>query len=91
MQSTRLERVCALGGQLTLDPGTFQIVTMKVSKGLGFPVVALPGVGHMPAAGQNDTEAARVFYVAPTRAMQRLVIGVGGLGGNWELVKKVPA
>ena len=47
---------------------------MKVSKGLEFPVVALPGVGHMPAAGEDEKEAARVFYVAATRATQRLVI-----------------
>ena len=53
---------------------------MKVSKGLEFPVVALPGVGHMPAAGEDEKEAARVFYVAATRATQRLVIGVAGNG-----------
>ena len=58
-----------------------QVMTMKVSKGLEFPVVALPGVGHMPAAGEDEQEAARVFYVAATRATQRLVIGVGGDGG----------
>ncbi len=50
----------------------------KVSKGLAFPVVALPGVGHMPAKGEDEHEAARVFYLAATRATQRLVIGVGG-------------
>ena len=58
-----------------------QIMTMKVSKGLEFPVVALPGVGHMPAKDEDEQEAARVFYVAATRATQRLVIGVGGDGG----------
>ena len=51
---------------------------MKVSKGLEFPVVALPGVGHMPVKGEDEQEAARVFYVAAPRATQRLVIGVGG-------------
>ena len=55
-----------------------KVMTMKVSKGLEFPVVALPGVGHMPAAGEDEKEAVRVFYVAATRATQRLVIGVGG-------------
>lgn len=50
---------------------------IKVSKGLEFPVVALPGVGHMPA--KDEQEAARVFYLAATQATQRLVIGVGGL------------
>ena len=60
---------------------TIKVMTMKVSKGLEFPVVALPGVGHMPAPGEDEKEAARVFYVAATRATQRLVIGVGGDGG----------
>ena len=54
---------------------------MKVSKGLGFPVMARPSVGRMPAEGEDEQEAARVFYVAATRATQRLVIGVGGDGG----------
>ena len=62
------------------NPGadTLQIMTMKVSKGLEFPVVALPGVGYMPAKGEDEQEAARVFYVAATRATRSLVIGVGG-------------
>ena len=55
-------------------------MTMKVSKGLEFPVVALPGVGHMPAAGEDEKEAARVFYVAVMRAVQNLVIGVSKNG-----------
>ena len=54
---------------------------MKVSKGLEFPAVALPGVGHMPVPGEDEKEAARVFYVAATRATQRLVMGVTGDGG----------
>jgi len=68
-----------------LGPGDFdptsnkiKVMTMKVSKGLEFPVVALPGVGNMPAPGEDEKEAARVFYVAATRATQRLVMGVGG-------------
>lgn len=57
-----------------------KVMTMRVSKGLEFPVVALPGVGHMPAPGEDEKEAARVFYVAATRATQRLVMGVCGKG-----------
>lgn len=62
------------------NPGAnvIQIMTMKVSKGLEFPVVALPGVGHMPAEGEDEQEAARVFYVAATRATHSLVITVSG-------------
>ena len=55
-----------------------QIMIMKVSKGLQFPVVALPGVGHMPAPGEDEKEAARVFCVAATRATQRLVVAASG-------------
>jgi hypothetical protein len=70
-------------GSGDFDPTSnkIKIMTMKVSKGLEFPVVALPGVGRMPAAGEDEKEAARVFYVAATRATQRLVMGVGGDAG----------
>ena len=50
---------------------------MKVSKGQEFSVMALPGVGYMPAKGEDEQEAARLFYLAATRATRRLVIGVG--------------
>ena len=59
-------------------------MTMKVSKGLESPVVALSGVGHMPGLGADEKKAARVFYAAATRATQRLVMGMAGLGLGWE-------
>ena len=65
-------------GEYNPAADAIQIMTMKVSKGLEFPVVALPGVGHMPAAGEDEQEAVRVVYVAAMRATQWLVIGVGG-------------
>ena len=55
---------------------------MKVSKGLEFPVVALHDVGHMLAQGADEKEAAGVFYVAATRAMQRLVIFSRAMRGD---------
>jgi Nuclease-related domain/UvrD-like helicase C-terminal domain/AAA domain len=64
-----------------------KVMTMKVSKGLEFPIVALPGVGHMPAPGEDEKEAARVFYVAATRATQRLLIGANGYGEFGERLK----
>lgn len=69
-------------GSGDFDPGSdkIKVMTMHASKGLEFPVVALPGVGHMPAPGEDEKEAARVFYVAATRATQRLIIGAGGGG-----------
>ena len=60
---------------------------MKVSKGLGCPGVTLAGVGYLPAKGEEEQEAARVFYVAATRAKHRVVIGVGGdgrFGNDWD-------
>ena len=79
-------RVRKRSGDYQPGADAIQLMTMKVSKGLEFPVVALPGVGHMPAPGEDEKEAARVFYVAATRATQRLVMGVGGDGGFGGLV-----
>ncbi|GAA4419781.1 3'-5' exonuclease [Acidovorax lacteus] len=73
------------------DPlaNSVKVMTMKVSKGLEFPMVAIPGVERLGAeatdAGegaqalseveaQARREAARVLYVAATRATQRLVL-----------------
>ena len=78
-------------GDYNPSANAIQIMTTKVSKGLEFPVVALPGVGHMPAKGEDEVEAARVFYVAATRATQRLVIGAGGdakFGGSYEISRQ---
>ena len=63
------------------------IMTMKVSKGLEFSVVALPSVGYILAAGEDKLEAARVFYVATTRAAHKLVVGIDG---NREFGRKLP-
>ena len=57
-----------------------RIMSIHKSKGLEFPVVALVGVGHMPAEGEDEREEARLFYVGATRATQRLVIGASGGG-----------
>ncbi len=74
--------------ELRSGPGTFnpladsiKLLTMHACKGLEFPVVALAGAGHMPTPGQDEAEEARLFYVAATRATQRLVIPLSGNGG----------
>ncbi|WP_291018859.1 3'-5' exonuclease [Hydrogenophaga sp.] len=69
-------------GAGTFNPAAdcIKVMTMHVSKGLEFPVVALVGVGHMPAAGADERDEARLFYVGATRATQRLIVGVGGAG-----------
>jgi len=87
-------RMCAdvlarrrLPHQVREGPGSFnpaadsiKVMTMHVSKGLEFPVVALVGVGNMPAQGEDERDEARLFYVGATRATQRLIVGVGGNG-----------
>ena len=60
---------------------SIKVMTMHVSKGLEFPVVALVGVGNMPAQGEDERDEARLFYVGATRATHRLIVGVGGAGG----------
>jgi hypothetical protein len=72
------------------QPGAnaIQVMTMKVSKGLEFPIVAIPGLGYMPAPGKNEKDEARLFYVAATRAMQRLVLGVSGGNGFGKMLGK---
>jgi hypothetical protein len=59
---------------------TIKLLTMHVSKGLEFPVVAISGAGQMPEEAQDEVEEARLFYVAATRATQRLLIPLSGKG-----------
>ena len=47
-------------------------MTMHASKGLEFPVIALPGVGRVPEKGHSEIDEARLFYVAATRATDTL-------------------
>ena len=69
-------------GSGTFDPlaDTIKVLTMHASKGLEFPVVALSGAGQMPGEGQVEAEEARLFYVAATRATQRLLIPLSANG-----------
>ncbi len=53
---------------------SIKIMTMHSSKGLEFPVVAIPGVGYMPHADHNSLDEARLLYVAMTRAMDTLIL-----------------
>jgi superfamily I DNA/RNA helicase len=59
---------------------TIKVMTIRVSKGLEFSVVAIPGVGQMPEEGNEVGDEARLFYVAATRATQRLILTVSASG-----------
>jgi superfamily I DNA/RNA helicase len=65
-------------GDFALLANTIKVMTMHASKGLEFPVVALCGVGQMPGPGEDEKDEARLFYVAATRATQKLVIAADG-------------
>jgi len=76
-------------GDFDPDSDKIKVMTMHASKGLEFALVALPGVGHMPAPDEDEKEAARLFYVAATRATHSLVIGVGGDGALGKQLRLV--
>lgn len=58
------------------------VMTIKFSRGREFPVGPLPGVAHMLTKGEDEQEAAWVFYLTATRATQRL-----GMMG-WEKMRE---
>ncbi|WP_205519649.1 3'-5' exonuclease [Pyxidicoccus caerfyrddinensis] len=62
--------------QSPLDAGedSVKVLTFHASKGLEFPVVAIPGLGRPHARAESPKEEARLLYVAMTRAMERLVV-----------------
>ncbi len=79
-------------------PGNFnpladsiKLMTMHACKGLEFAVVALPGIGQMPMRSADESAEARLFYVAATRATQRLVVTVSGEGSFGHRLAPVDA
>jgi len=59
---------------LFLVKDAVRVISMKSSKGLEFPLVIIPGLGQMPAVGEDESREARLLYVAMTRATERLVL-----------------
>jgi superfamily I DNA/RNA helicase len=45
------------------DPAhsSIKVITLRISNGLEFPVVALVGAGRMPAEGEDEREEVRLF------------------------------
>jgi superfamily I DNA/RNA helicase len=60
--------------QLCLTEDTIKLMTMHSSKGLEFPVVAISGIGYMPAEHTDKTAEAKLLYVAMTRATEKLLL-----------------
>lgn len=63
-------------GRNRFSPGedSVKVMTMHSSKGLEFPVVAIPGLGYAPPGEADPIEEARLLYVAMTRAMDVLLM-----------------
>ena len=53
---------------------SIKLMTMHSSKGLEFPVVAVSGIGSMPAGGEDPVTAAKLLYVAMTRCTEKLLL-----------------
>jgi superfamily I DNA/RNA helicase len=51
-----------------------KLVSMHSSKGLEFPLVIIPRLGTMPKNGHDETQEARLLYVAMTRATEQLLL-----------------
>lgn len=64
------------GGRRSYRPGddTVKVMTMHSSKGLEFPIVAIPGLGFLPAPDRDPQEETRLLYVGMTRAMDQLIM-----------------
>lgn len=56
------------------DQDTVKLITMHSSKGLEFPLIAIPGIGLMPDKDAAVEDEARLLYVAMTRATSRLIM-----------------
>jgi hypothetical protein len=51
-----------------------KLMTMHSSKGLEFPLVAIPGIGYMPGKQHDLAAEAKLLYVAMTRSTEKLLL-----------------
>jgi hypothetical protein len=74
--SIPVERVGKEKGRHKFRPGedSVKAMTMHSSKGLEFPIVAIPGLGFMPHAKGDVHDEAKLLYVGMTRAMDHLLL-----------------
>jgi hypothetical protein len=69
---------------------SIKLFTVKASKGLEFPVVAVMGVGKpVGEAEAMDIEEAQLFYAAATRATDKLIVAAGQHSGLAEMLERV--
>lgn len=56
------------------DADSVKVVTFHSSKGLEFPIVAIPGLGALPLEKEELQGEVRLMYVGMTRAVERLIM-----------------
>lgn len=56
------------------EADSVKLLTMHASKGLEFEIVCIPGIGYLPNAYSDSDAESRLFYVAMTRATERLLL-----------------
>ena len=65
-------------GQFDPAADTIKVLTLHAGKGLESSVVAMVGVEHMLAQGEDERDEARLFYVGAARVtLQGMVVLVG--------------
>jgi hypothetical protein len=60
--------------RFTPSHDSVKVMTIHSSKGLEFPIVAIPGLGYMPSQHHEPREEAKLLYVGMTRAMDMLLM-----------------
>ena len=58
------------------EADSVKLLTMHASKGLEFEIVCIPGIGYLPNAYGDPEAESRLFYVAMTRATERLLLTI---------------
>ena len=61
-------------GKGATRPDKVSFVTFHSSKGLEYPVVAIPGLGFLPSPKEPEVDQVRRTYVAMTRPTERLIV-----------------
>lgn len=64
-----------------------KLLTLHSAKGLEFPLVFVTGLQSMPMPGESADDAARLLYVAMTRATHDLVLSAHGRSAVVERVR----
>ena len=65
-----------------------KLLTMHSAKGLEFPLVFVAGLQALPMRDESLEDAARLLYVAMTRATHELVLAAGGTSKIVERVRE---